>query len=325
MRREGEFKASRAGGEVSWQARNVRPFSPASLYGWLRAAQDTVRSFRPDVVWACSDSFHAIVGVHVQRHGDVPCVTDLYDNFESYPGSRVPGVRALFRSAVKRAAGVTCVSDALQRYVRVTCRADGPMVVLENGVTPQFRPLDQAACRRLLGLPASAAIIGAAGAINASRDIGTLFAVFLRLAEHRPDLHLVLAGPIGRGTRIPSHERIVYLGQRPLSDIPFVICAMNLSVICNKRSPFGEYCFPQKLYETIACGVPPLVANTSGVEEMLRASPMNRYEPESMVSLQEGVERLLAKPVLPAIHAKSWSEHGTALSSLLESVARTWH
>ena len=44
--------------------------------------------FRAELVWACSDSFHAIVGVHVQQRCGVPCVVDLYDNFESYAAIR---------------------------------------------------------------------------------------------------------------------------------------------------------------------------------------------------------------------------------------------
>jgi glycosyltransferase involved in cell wall biosynthesis len=321
-RREGDSQARREGVEVSWQARNVRPFSPLSIHRWVRSVKTAVQAFRPELIWACSDSFHAIVGAHAQRRWGVPCVIDLYDNFESYPASRLPGVRPLFRSAVRRAAGVTCVSGALERYVRRTCRPGGNTSVLENGVTPEFRPLDRAACRRRFGLPASAAIVGTAGALDASRDIDTLFEAFLRLAERRRDLHLVLAGRIGRSTRIPSHERILYLGQRPVSDIPSVIGAMDLTVICNKRSAFGEYCFPQKLYETLACGVPPLVADTSGVAQALEASPGNRYEPGSAISLAEGIERLLANTAFPAIRAKSWSEHGVALSTFLETVAQ---
>jgi glycosyltransferase involved in cell wall biosynthesis len=154
-----------------------------------------------------------------------------------------------------------------------------------------------------------------------SRDIGTLFESFLRLAQTRPELYLLLAGRLGRGTRVPSHERIVYLGQLASGEIPGVIGAMNVSVVCNKRSSFGEYCFPQKLYEAIACGVPPLIANTSGVADLLESEPDNRYEPESVSSLMEGIERLLARPALPRFPHKPWSQHAVALSSFLESVA----
>lgn len=311
-RREGMYNA-----EVSWLAVNASPLAPWSLYRWTQAIEERVRVFKPDVVWACSDSFHAILGVRSQRRSGVPCVVDLYDNFESYLGTAIPGVRPLFRSSVRRAAALTCVSRALERHVRESYGVQGRTMVLENGVSPEFRPLERRECRRRLGLPLAARIIGTAGTLDAERGIETLFQAFLQLAARKADLHLLLAGRVGRTTRIPRHERIVHLGQLPLAAVPGVIGAMDVSVICNKRSAFGEYCFPQKLYEVIACGVPPLVANTAGVAELLAGSPRNRYEPESVPSLMQGIEALLAEPALPAIRPVSWREHGARLAAFL--------
>ena len=190
-------------------------------------------------------------------------------------------------------------------------------MVLENGVSGDFRPLDRLACRARFGLPEAAKIIGTAGALDAGRGVEVLFQGFLRLAEKRPDLYLLLAGRVGRDALIPVHPRVAHLGQLPLAEVPYVIGAMDVSVICNKRSAFGEYCFPQKLYEVIACGVPPLVANTPGVAELLERAPRNRYEPESVTSLVQGVENLLAAPTMPAISPVSWKEHGARLADFL--------
>lgn len=315
-RREGEYD-----GDVSWLAVNVSPLAPWSLYGWFDAVARRRREFRPDVVWACSDSFHAILGVRCQRRSGVPCVVDLYDNFESYLGTAIPGVRPWYRASVRQAAGVSCVSRPLERYVRESYRVTGETLVLENGVSPQFRPLDRLACRRRFALPPSARIIGTAGTLDTERGIEALFEAFLQLAGKRSDLHLLLAGRVGPGVRIPAHERIVHLGQLPLGEVPHVIGAMDVAVICNKRSAFGEYCFPQKLYEVIACGVPPLVANTAGVAELLEPFARNRYEPESVASLVQGIEALLAEPAVPAVSPVSWKQHGAALSAFLARIS----
>lgn len=320
-RREGVHDRRRAGAQVSWLSKNVSPIAPWSLPGWTRALEREARHFRPDVIWACSDSFHAIVGVGIQRRLGTPCVVDLYDNFESYGATAIPGVRPWFRARVRQAAGVTCVSHALERYIRSHYRVQGETTVLENGVSRAFRPLEREACRRRLGLPLGAKIIGTAGAIDAQRGIEVLFEAFFQLAPRRPELYLLLAGPRAPNVRIPSHERIVHLGQRPLDEVPYVIGAMDVSVICNKRSAFGEFCFPQKLYEVVACGVPPLVANTSGVAELLARAPRNRYEPESVGSLLHAIEALLADPVLAPINAVSWKQHGERLSQFLARVA----
>ena len=316
-REEGLFDRRSGGAEMSWHAVNVRPIAPWTLYRWAHAIERQIKSFKPDVLWACSDSFHAIVGAAFQSRHGVPCVVDLYDNFESYVGTAIPGVRPWFRASVQRAAGVTCVSRPLERYVHAAYGVQRPTMVLENGVSGEFRPLDRLACRARFGLPEAAKIIGTAGALDAGRGVEVLFQGFLRLAEKRPDLYLLLAGRVGRDALIPVHPRVAHLGQLPLAEVPYVIGAMDVSVICNKRSAFGEYCFPQKLYEVIACGVPPLVANTPGVAELLERAPRNRYEPESVDSLVQGVEALLAAPTMPAISPVSWKEHGARLADFL--------
>lgn len=320
-RREAVHEGRRGRARVCWQAINVSPLAPWSLPRWTRAVERAAKETRPDVVWACSDAFHAIVGVGIQRRLGVPCVVDLYDNFESYGATAIPGVRPWFRARVREAAGITCVSRALEGYVCTNYGVQGKTIVLENGVSPAFRPLERKACRRRFGVPAGAKVIGTAGAIDAQRGIEVLFEAFLQLAPRDPELYLLLAGPRARNVRIPSHERVLYLGQLPLDEVPHVIGAMNVSVVCNKRSAFGEFCFPQKLYEVVACGVPPLVANTSGVTELLARAPRNRYEPESVRSLVAGIEALLAEPVLAPISPVSWKQHGERLSQFLSHVA----
>lgn len=320
-RSEGVFERRRGAAQVSWHALNVRPLAPWSFYRWARAIEMLGGSFRPDAIWACSDSFHAILGVRAQRRFGVPCVVDLYDNFESFLATAVPGVRPWFRASVRQAAGVTCVSRALERFVRERYALRGQTLVLENGVSPEFRPLDRAACRRRFGLPGGARVIGTAGAIDAARGTETLFQAFLQLAPKHPELHLLLAGHVSGSIRIPTHERIRYLGQLPLAEVPQVIGAMDLAVVCNRRSAFGEYCFPQKLYEILACGVPPLVAATAGVAELLEQAPRNRYEPDSVASLAQGIEALLARPELPPVAPVAWAQHGARLSAFLEHIA----
>src|SRR5689334_21096868 len=113
-RAAGRFDARCDEAEVHWQSLNVAPLAPWSLYRWVQAVDQCSRAFRPDVVWACSDSFHAILGVRTQRRQGVPCVVDLYDIFESYLGTALPGVRPWFRHSVRHAAVVTCVSRALE-------------------------------------------------------------------------------------------------------------------------------------------------------------------------------------------------------------------
>jgi len=321
-RPEGEVAARGTDAEVRWRSVTVRPFSPAALWRWAKALEGEVRAFRPERIWACSDSFHAILGVWLQRRHGVPCVIDLYDNFEGYGASHIPGVLALLRRATRRAAGITCISAPLERHVRAHYGSRAPMQVLENGVSAHFVPQDRARCRGALGLPLDAKVIGTAGAIDTARGVEDLFRAFLSLAERRSELYLVLAGRLLGGARVPAHERIRYLGELDHAQIPAVIGAMDLCVVCNRRTAFGEYAFPQKLYEAIACGVPPLVARTEGVAHVLEKSAAHGYEPGSLASLTQGIEFLLERPAMPPVAPRSWRDLGEALSAFLALAAK---
>ena len=90
-------------GQVEWQSVNLmRGFLPG-LPGYFRRARQLIGEFRPDIIWACSDAYHAILGARLAREFHCGLVIDLYDNFEAFSATKVPGVLSMFRSAVKHA------------------------------------------------------------------------------------------------------------------------------------------------------------------------------------------------------------------------------
>ena len=104
-----------ASGALTWHSLNLLNSGLPALQNYLRYARRILNDFTPDIVWACSDAFHAIFGRHVSAGIGAKCVIDLYDNFESYPATRVPGVLSLFKRALKAANGITCVSSQISR------------------------------------------------------------------------------------------------------------------------------------------------------------------------------------------------------------------
>ncbi|MDZ7666353.1 MAG: hypothetical protein U5K27_13705 [Desulfotignum sp.] len=93
-----------------------------------------------------------------KKHG-LRLIVDLYDNFESFFATRLPGVTPLFRKALQSAHAVTCVGHPLKQYVREHMGYHGPVEIIENAVPEnQFFPMDQAVCRRNLGLPESGTV-----------------------------------------------------------------------------------------------------------------------------------------------------------------------
>jgi glycosyltransferase involved in cell wall biosynthesis len=284
---------------------------------------ELTRKLHPDLIWTCSDVCHAIFGSWLAKRVKGRCVIDLYDNFEAFGASRVPGLLLFFRHAVRTADGVTAFCQRLADYVRHTYGRTAPTRVIENGVRKDFFHLrERAACRQRLGLPAEVQIIGTAGALHSSRGIDTLFRAFELLAPKNQNLHLALAGPRKRGLRIPTGPRVHDIGTLAHEKVPYFINALDLAVICYRQSAQGEFSFPQKAYEIMACRVPLIAAAVGCMNELLSDHPGCLYEPENAQSLADAAQRQLKNKIILETQIPSWADSAKQLEGFFESIVK---
>lgn len=308
---------------VNWHAVNLLDRGWPAPRRYLRRAREIATEFQPDVLWACSDAYHAIFGAKLADQIGSKCVIDLYDNFESYSATKIPGVVRLFKRALRSAGGVTCVSSQLAAYVRDHYQCRAPRLVLENAVRVDlFRPLDRIACRERLGLPKGAKIIGAGGALYKSRGTETLYRGFELLAAKDRNLHLAVAGPRRKTDKVPPGDRIHDLGNLPLETVPSFFNALDVSVISNRDSAFGRYNFPQKAREILACGTPLVAAAVGTMKEVLREHPECLFAPDDPTSLANAIRRQLEKPTKIRAEIPSWADMAMQLESFFQEVLR---
>jgi len=308
---------------VIWHTLNLKRILPWGSMSYWRTIDRIGRDFRPDLVWACSDALHAILGVHIAKRLGASLVTDLYDNFESFSATRIPGMTSAFRRALQCADGITCVSHPLARYVGETISYKVPIKVIENAIPEGiFYPMDRTSCRRELGLPQDGIFIGAAGAISKSRGIETLLRAFEILTKERSDVHLVLAGSCDKGLTLPQSACLHYLGTLPPNKVPVFLSTLNIAVICNRESAFGKYCFPQKFYESVACGLPIVAAATGSMLELLKDKPENLFEPENVDNLVAALHRQIANPFPLPLEVPSWLTIGSHLQDFFQTCAK---
>lgn len=310
-------------GQVLWHSLNlVNGFFP-ELRRYFERARQLLQDFRPDVLWACSDAYHAIAGYRLTQKCEAKCVIDLYDNFEAFRATKLPTVLPLFKSAVRGADGVTCFSQRLARHVMHTYPRPKPTLVIANGIRRDlFNIRSQQECRRQLRLPEGARILGTAGALDDSRGIDTLFKAFDLLSRRSNDLHLAIAGPRKRGTRIPTGPKIHDLGILSHQEVPCFINALDLAVICYRPSAQGEFSFPQKAYEIMACRVPLVAAAVGCMNELLSGYPGCLYEPENPQSLAEAALLQLKNRITIAAEVPSWADSANRLESFFKRVIR---
>lgn len=305
---------------LAWLAINALP---GGLWQYPRWLIEVVANLQPDIVWACSDAFHVIAGATLSRVTGIPLVIDLYDNFESFAATRLPGVGPLFRAACRRVAGLTVVSQALCDYVVPTYGINAPVTVVGNGVRCDlFHPRDREAARASLGLPIGVRLVGTAGAINADRGIAVLFDAFMELATGDPSLHLVFAGPRDATPCRYRHPRILDLGVLPFARVPEFYSALDVAVVCNRDSAFGRYCFPQKFYEIIACHTPLVAARVGDVREALVEYSDHLYQPDNPRDLAAKIRKQLVNPLPIDWKPLTWIELGKKLEDFLKVVAK---
>lgn len=305
---------------VRWESLNALPFG---LIGHGAHLDRLVAAWRPDVIWASSDALHAIIGSRLSRRHGISCVIDLYDNYESFALTRLPGLRNGLRRACRDASALTVVTHALSEMVGRQYRPSGEVAVLGNGVDPEtFHPRDRMESRRLFGMPEQARIIGTAGSITRGRGIDDLFRAFAQLAGSDEDLWLAYVGPRDSTPAGHAHPRILDLGQVAQQAVPAFLSALDIAVICNRDSAFGRYCYPMKLEEAIACGVPVVAANVGDVAQRLAFDERCLYRPgdaaglASRLRLQIEAGRRTCAPV-----AVSWADLAGRLEGVLARAA----
>lgn len=307
---------------VQWQAVELMPHPHLALLRYRRMLAALLREFQPEVIVGASDAFHVILAARLGRRHGVPVVADLYDHFDAYAATRMPGVRFALRRALRRVDGVSCVSPALLQWVAGLRGSAAGVELLPNGVMSElFRPLDRSACRDELGLPRQAPLIGTAGTLDAARDIGSLYRAFELLARDVPDLHLVVAGR--RDVAPPRGDRLIDLGQLAHAQVPTLFGALDLGIVCNADSLFARYCDPQKLAEMRACGLPAVVADTFGGTLRPEAGALWLYTPGSPDSLAEQVRNALGAGRRPPPEGIGWADRAAALEAILrDAIAR---
>ena len=310
-----------ASASVIWHSVNLVNGYRLGLRTYFARALKIARDWQPDIIWACSDAYHAIFGNWLANRTRTRCVIDLYDDFETFTASQFPGVLPLFRRAVRAADGVSAFSRRLSDYVERNYPRTKPTSVIENSIRKDlFYPQDRNLRRRSLGLPENATIIGTAGALDKSRGIEALFKAFEILSAEADDLHLALAGPRQRGLRIPTGSRVHDFQQLPHAKVPLLVNALDLAVVCYRRSAQGEVSFPQKAYEILACRVPLIAAAVGSMNELLATHPQCFFEPDDPESLAEAVRRQLRDRIVVDTPIPSWGDSARQLEHFFEKI-----
>jgi hypothetical protein len=106
----------------------------------------------------------------------------------------------------------------------------------------------------------------------------------------------------------------------PHEKVPCFINALDLAVICYRASAQGEFSFPQKAYEIVACQIPFIAAAVGSMNEFMSEYPACLYEPENPESLAEVARRQLQNRTAVDTEVPSWADSASRLELFFKRI-----
>lgn len=305
-------------GGVEWHSYAA----PLQWYSWIRQLNGKVTSWKPDLVFACSDPLHIVTGYRCARRMGVPLAVDLHDNLESFHMIDLPGLRRRLVEAVRDANLVSCVSAPLGEMVAGKYHPRGKVVVLENAAPDDFTEAkdDKSESRHRFGIDGEDSILGVAGALYRKRGIETILEGFDLVRAKDPRVMLVLAGPSDKFRRGFQRAGVRYFGNLDYSLVPSFLGMLDVGIVPNIRPAFADYCYPQKAVELCALSVPVVGADLGVMRDLAGANAQILYRPDDPADFARAVEYQLAHRVLLESKGKSWGQQARKLDKAMREV-----
>jgi glycosyltransferase involved in cell wall biosynthesis len=232
-------------------------FFPRKLGRWLR-------DLRPDVVHIHSGAW--IKAARAASWAGVPRVVFTLHGLE---GDEPWHESVLNRWAARTTDAIAVVSRPLVDHLAGIDQRK--IHVVPNGVdTGRFSPTpDQATCRRAVGLPVDALIVGHVARLSPVKNQRFLIDAFSRILAGRPDAFLVLVGdgPLRQDLVQFSHQlgaadRILFLGER--SDLPDLFRSFDVFVLPSLLEGTS-----MSILEAMASGLPVVASAVGGTPDLL--------------------------------------------------------
>jgi len=245
---------------------------------------------------------------------------DFYDNYESFLGSKLPGVLKSMRSAAQIADGISCVSNSLSVKLKKEYAISCEPIVIPNGIdSDRFNPIDKQEARAKLNLPTCGTLVGTAGALDGSRDLkAALTAVELLRREQQRDVQLVLAGK--PRLTISPRNHVIALGNLAFGLMPAFWSSLDVAIVSILNDDFGRYCFPLKLAEARACNTPLVCANVGVLKELICQNDPVCFKPREPASLASALDSQLTNQTQTSWRPEDWREIAQRLSSVMQAL-----
>lgn len=188
--------------------------------------------------------------------------------FFTYHQSAV--ARRLIGPLLRLCSRMTVVGPEVAEYFQGTIGIPARTIqVVSNGVDVSRFGEDRLAARTALGLNAGDLVLGTIGRLEVEKDQRALLEAFQRLAAHRPDARLVIAGDgqlagalKEQASQLGILDRTLFLGYR--RDIARLLAAFDIFVLPSIREGL-----PVSLIEAMAASRPVVASDVGSVKDLI--------------------------------------------------------
>jgi glycosyltransferase involved in cell wall biosynthesis len=295
-------------------------FASVSLFNtgpirYIKRAKRLVHDVHPDWIIGFSDTYYGILAQKLGERYGTKSLIDAYDNYEGYIPWLKP-LHYLWRKSLSKATLVTAAGPSLIGNFQKS-RGPQPALIVPMAADPLgFEPLDRHTCQEALNLPAQKKLIGYCGGVSSSRGIETLFDAFAQLIKQRSDVALILSGRKDKNIKLPAEAH--WLGYLPDEAVPKLLNSLDILVVSNRTSKFGNFSHPVKLYEAMACNIPVVASATPSTRWILRDHSELLVEPENSLKLRETIERVLTMGRIDYGRQPDWQANCEIFEQALE-------
>ena len=231
--------------------------------------------------------------------------------------SRLPLIRPLIRQALKRAAGIIAVSDALKRRMVELGIEPDRISVIRNGIDRAlFSRRDRETARNRLDLDPESRIVITVSALVPLKGIDRLIDAIGMITDEGLKLYVIGDGPErarleGRIAARGLQARVRLVGARRQTELADWYSAADLFCLASHR----EGC-PNVVIESLACGLPVVAPDVGGIRELAPDGNYGRIvqapSAEAFASAIRSAMNTDWNPAVIAAHggARSWSDVG---------------
>jgi glycosyltransferase involved in cell wall biosynthesis len=250
---------------IQWKSTSMFPFPFLNYY---LEAKSILNKNKIDWIFGFSDTYYGIMAEKLSKRHKTKCLVDAYDNYESY----IPWLRPLhwaWRTSLRNANIVSAAGPQLAELFEQLGLKCKPLI-LPMSADPEFKPKDKADSRKALDLPRNKYLIGYCGGLYRNRGIELLF----ELIEHfkfDKDIEFIISGRLEEN--VPEPKDAKWLGYIDDEKVPDLLNSLDAMLVFNKRSKFGEFSYPVKIYEALNCGISIIAGNTENLKWILEDYP----------------------------------------------------